>query len=47
MLVYLLGVFFFIKGPQEENTFGKVVQKPVEAIINLGSASQDEDLAHK
>jgi hypothetical protein len=23
------------------------MQKPVEAIINLGSASQDEDLAYK
>jgi hypothetical protein len=43
----LLGVFFSTEGPQDKNTFGKIIQRPAEAIINLGSASQDEDLAYK
>jgi hypothetical protein len=43
----LLGVFFSTEGPQDKNTFGKIMQKPIEDIINLGSASQDEDLAYK
>jgi hypothetical protein len=43
----MLGVFFFTEGPQDKNTFGKIIQRPAEAIINLGSASQDEDLAYK
>jgi hypothetical protein len=42
-----LGVFFTSEGPQDKNTFGKIIQMPVEAIINLDSASQDEDLAYK
>jgi hypothetical protein len=41
-----LGIFY-TEGPQEKNNIDKVVQKPIEAIINLGSASQDEDLAYK
>jgi hypothetical protein len=44
---YLLGVFFSTEGPQDKNTFGKIIQRPVEAIINLDSASQDKDLAYK
>jgi hypothetical protein len=42
-----LGVFFFIEGPQDKNAFGKIIQRPAKAIINLGSASKDEDLAYK
>jgi hypothetical protein len=42
-----LGVFFFTKGPQDKNTFSKIKQRLAEAIINLGSTSQDEDLVYK
>jgi hypothetical protein len=38
-----LGVFFSTEGPQDKNTFGKIIQRLAEAIINLGFASQDED----
>jgi hypothetical protein len=41
-----LGVFS-IEGPQDKNTFIKIIQKLAEAIINLGSVSQDEDLVYK
>jgi hypothetical protein len=43
----LLRVFFSAEGPEGKNTFGKIIQKPIEAIINLGSASQDEGLMYK
>jgi hypothetical protein len=43
----LLGVFFFTKGAQDKNTFDKMIQRLVEAIINLGFASQDEDFVYK
>jgi hypothetical protein len=43
----LLGVFFSTEGPQDKNTFGKIIQRLVEAIINLGFASQDEDFVYK
>jgi hypothetical protein len=42
----LLGVFS-TEGPEDKNTLGKIMQRPIEAIINLGLASQDEDLAYK
>jgi hypothetical protein len=42
-----LGVFFSTEGPKDKNTFGKILQRPAEAIINLGSAFQDEDLVYK
>jgi hypothetical protein len=43
----LLEVFFFAEGPQVKNTFDKIIQRHAEAIINLGLASQNEDLAYK
>jgi hypothetical protein len=43
----LLRVFFYIEGPQDKNTFGKIIQRLTEAIINLGFASQDEDSVYK
>jgi hypothetical protein len=43
----LFGVFFSTKGPHDKNTFGKIIQRLAEAIINFGSASQDEDLVYK
>jgi hypothetical protein len=42
----VLGVFSSTEGPQDKNTFGKTIQKLVEAIINLGSVSQDEGLVY-
>jgi hypothetical protein len=42
-----LGVFFSTEGPQDKNTFGKIIQRPAEAITNLSFASQDEDLVYK
>jgi hypothetical protein len=44
---FLLGVFFTSEGSQDKNTFGKIIQRPTKAIINLNSASQDEDLVYK
>jgi hypothetical protein len=46
-ILFLLGFFMFTEGPQDKNTFSKVIQRSAEAIINLGSASQDEDLMYK
>jgi hypothetical protein len=43
----LLGFFFSTEGPQDKNTFDKIIQRLTEAIINLGFASQDEDLVYK
>jgi hypothetical protein len=43
----LLGVFFSTEGPQDKNTFDKIIQRLAEAIINLGFASQDEDFLYK
>jgi hypothetical protein len=43
----LFGVFFSTEGPQDKNIFGKIIQRLAEAIINLGFASQDEDLVYK
>jgi hypothetical protein len=43
----VLGIFFSTEGPQDKNTFGKIIQRSVEAIVNLDSASQDEDLEYK
>jgi hypothetical protein len=47
MVSELLGVFSSIEGPQDKNTFGNIIQKLTEAIINLGLVSQDEGLAYK
>jgi hypothetical protein len=43
----LLGVFSFTEGPQDKNSFGKIIQKLAEAIINLSLVSQDEGLVYK
>jgi hypothetical protein len=43
----LFEVFFSTEGPQDKNIFGKIIQRLVEAIINPGFASQDEDLMYK
>jgi hypothetical protein len=42
-----VGVFFSIEGLQDKNTFSKIIQSLAEAIINIGSASQDNDLVYK
>jgi hypothetical protein len=42
----LLGVFS-TEGPQDKNTFGKIIQRLAETDINLGFASQDEDFVYK
>jgi hypothetical protein len=42
----LLGVFS-TEGPQDKNTFDKIIQRLAETIINLGFASQDEDFVYK
>jgi hypothetical protein len=42
-----LGVFFFTEGPQGKNTFDKMIKRLADAIINIGFASQDEDLVYK
>jgi hypothetical protein len=39
----LLGVFFSTEGPQGKNTFGKRIQRIVEASFSLALAPQDED----
>jgi hypothetical protein len=41
-----LGVFSSTEGPQDKNTFGKIIQKLAKAIINLGTVSQDEGLVY-
>jgi hypothetical protein len=41
-----LGVFSSTEGPQDNNTFGKIIQKLAEAI-NLSLVSQDEGLVYK
>jgi hypothetical protein len=41
-----LGVFS-TEGPQDKNTFSKIIQKLAEAIINLDSVSLDEGLVYK
>jgi hypothetical protein len=43
----LLGAFFSVEGSQDKNTFGEVIQKPAEAIINFGLVPQDEGLVYK
>ena len=43
----LFGAFFFVEDPLSKNTFGKIIKKLTEAIINLGSVSQDEGLVYK
>jgi hypothetical protein len=43
----VLGVFFSTEGSQDKNTFGKIIQRLAKAIINLGFASQDEELVYK
>jgi hypothetical protein len=43
----LLGVFFSTEVSQDKNTFGKIIQRLAEAIINLDFASQDEDPVYK
>jgi hypothetical protein len=43
----LFGAFFSTEGPQDKNTFNKIIQKLTEANINLGSVSQDEGLVCK
>jgi hypothetical protein len=43
----MLGVFFSTDGPQDKNTFGKIIQRLAEAIINLDFASRDEDPIYK
>lgn len=40
-------VFFSIEGLQDKNIFSKIIQSLAEAIINIGSASQDDDLVYK
>jgi hypothetical protein len=42
-----LGVFFSTEGPQDKNTFDKIMQRLAEAIINIDFASQDENLVYK
>jgi hypothetical protein len=42
-----LGIFSSTEGSQDRNTFGKIIQKLAEAIINLGSVSQGEGLVYK
>jgi hypothetical protein len=42
-----LGGFSSTEGPQNKNTFGNIIQKLAEAIINLGSVSQDEGLVYE
>jgi hypothetical protein len=34
----VVGVFFPAEGPQDKNTFGKIIQRPAEAIFSFGSA---------
>jgi hypothetical protein len=43
----LLGVFFSTEGPQDKNTFGKIIQRLAEATINFGFGSEDKDLVYK
>jgi hypothetical protein len=43
----LLGVFSSTEGPQDKNTFGKIIQKLAKAIIKLDSVSLDEGLVYK
>jgi hypothetical protein len=38
----LLGVFFFVEGPQGKNTFDKMIQKLAEVIFSLSSTPRDE-----
>jgi hypothetical protein len=40
---FLLEVFFSAEGPQGKNTFGKMIQRIVEATFSLGLDPQDED----
>jgi hypothetical protein len=40
-----VGVFFSTEGPQDKNTFGKIIQRLAEAIFSLSLAPQDEDPA--
>jgi hypothetical protein len=35
----VLGVFFSAEGPQDKDAFGKMIQRPTEAVISFGSAS--------
>jgi hypothetical protein len=42
-----LEVFSSTEGPQDKNTFDKIIQKLAKAIINLGSVSQDEGLVYR
>jgi hypothetical protein len=39
----LLGVVFSAEGPQEINTFGKMIQRIVEDTFSFSLAPQDED----
>jgi hypothetical protein len=43
----VLGPFLSVEGPQDKNTFGEIIQRPAEAIINIGLVSQDEGLVYK
>jgi hypothetical protein len=42
-----LGAFFSTEGYQDKNTFGEIIKRPTEAIINFGLVSQDEGLVYK
>jgi hypothetical protein len=37
-----VGVFFPAEGPQDKNTFGKMIQKLAEVTFILGSAPRNE-----
>jgi hypothetical protein len=41
-----VGVFSSTEGPHYKNTFGKIIQKLAEVIINLGSVPQNEGLVY-
>jgi hypothetical protein len=43
----LLGAFLSAEGTQDKNTFGEIIQRLAEAIINVGLVSQDEGLVYK
>jgi hypothetical protein len=45
--MHSVGVYFSTEGPQDKNTFSKIMQRLAEAIINIGFDFQDEDLVYK
>jgi hypothetical protein len=42
-----LGAFFSAEGPQGKNTFGKIIRRLAETIINLAFVPPDEGFVYK